>query len=83
MNQENRKEWTMEWTIDVIRPDEEGVRFYLQCWKPFRLMALQSSPEGKLLIPLVGLARFVGRIVLAMLNSPYSVQFDIHAMVDF
>ncbi|KAJ9164570.1 Acyl-CoA N-acyltransferase [Coniochaeta hoffmannii] len=36
----------MEYTIDIIRPDGEGIQFYLTSYKPFRLLALQLSPEA-------------------------------------
>lgn len=36
----------MDWTIGVIKPDEEGIKFYLRSYKPFRLLSLQLSPEG-------------------------------------
>ncbi|KAB5551375.1 hypothetical protein GE09DRAFT_1223169 [Coniochaeta sp. 2T2.1] len=36
----------MEYTIDMLQTDEEGVRFYLKYYKPFRLLALQLSPEA-------------------------------------
>ncbi|OIW34512.1 acyl-CoA N-acyltransferase [Coniochaeta ligniaria NRRL 30616] len=36
----------MEYAIDIIRPDEEGIEFYLESYKPFRLLALQLSPEA-------------------------------------
>lgn len=37
----------MEYTVEIIPPDEEGIQFYLELYKPFRLLALQLSPEGK------------------------------------
>jgi len=37
----------MEFTIDILQTDEEGIKFYLEYYKPFRLLALQLSPEGK------------------------------------
>jgi hypothetical protein len=36
----------MDWTIDAIKPDEEGIKFYLTAYKPFRLLSLHLSPEG-------------------------------------
>jgi hypothetical protein len=38
----------MGWSIEIITPDEEGINFYLTCYKPFRLLSLQASPEGEL-----------------------------------
>lgn len=36
-----------EWRIELIPPDEEGSRFYLDYYKPFRLAALEQDPDGK------------------------------------
>lgn len=37
----------MKYTVDIIRRDEAGLQFYLESYKPFRLLALQLSPEGE------------------------------------
>lgn len=34
------------WTIELLAADEEGCRFYLEHYKPFRLEALQQDPDG-------------------------------------
>ncbi|KAF3059405.1 putative acetyltransferase protein [Daldinia childiae] len=34
-----------EWRIELISPDEEGSRFYLDYYKPFRLAALEQDPD--------------------------------------
>ena len=36
-----------EWTVEVIPPDNDGVRFYLERYRPFRLFSLQESPAGR------------------------------------
>lgn len=33
--------------VEIVSPDEDGVRFYLARYKPFRLLALQESPACK------------------------------------
>lgn len=38
-----------EWNIEAVTADEEGCRFYLEHYKPFRLEALQQDPDGRLL----------------------------------
>ncbi|XXG99067.1 hypothetical protein Hte_005401 [Hypoxylon texense] len=35
-----------EWEIELISPNEEGCRFYLDCYKPFRLAALKQDPDA-------------------------------------
>ncbi|KAJ4159359.1 uncharacterized protein LMH87_008264 [Akanthomyces muscarius] len=35
----------MEYTIEQIKPDEAGVEFFLNKYKPFRLQALQTDPQ--------------------------------------
>ncbi|CAJ2513304.1 Uu.00g014230.m01.CDS01 [Anthostomella pinea] len=37
---------TAEWRIETVSADEEGCLFYLDHYKPFRLMALQQDPDG-------------------------------------
>ncbi|RKU45237.1 hypothetical protein DL546_002704 [Coniochaeta pulveracea] len=36
----------MDYAIEMIKPDREGIEFYLTCYKPFRLLALQQSPDA-------------------------------------
>ncbi|KAI8957464.1 hypothetical protein F5Y11DRAFT_360822 [Daldinia sp. FL1419] len=35
-----------EWRIELISPDDEGCRFYLDHYKPFRLAALEQDPDA-------------------------------------
>lgn len=36
-----------EWRIELISADDEGCRFYLDHYKPFRLVALKQDPDGR------------------------------------
>jgi hypothetical protein len=37
----------MDHTVEIVNPDEKGIQFYLESYKPLRLLALQLSPEGE------------------------------------
>ena len=36
-----------DWKIESIVADDEGCRFYLDQYKPFRLAALKHDPDGR------------------------------------
>lgn len=47
INSPELDEGKREWTVEIILPDNEGVSFYLERYRPFRLFSLQESPEGR------------------------------------
>ncbi len=38
-----------EWATEAASAGEEGCRFYLEQYRPFRLVALRQDPDGEFL----------------------------------
>lgn len=47
----------LEWEVEHIVADDEGCRFYLDRYKPFRLDALKQDPDGRFAQQLSYIAR--------------------------